>query len=106
MIGLFFQWFKQNIKTLVPKKFSVEGTAGTGAPYYTGLVLGGYEALAGFFNLRERIRFTPDFEQAVFTVKLNASGYISLAGALRPTIRLCMKKPVRRVIKGYMKNNI
>jgi hypothetical protein len=101
MIGLFMQWLVKFAKTLMPKKIKVNGIIGTGDPYYTGLLLGFYEAVAGCLRIRENVCLTADFNQPVLSVSLAASGHMSFAELIWPTLWICLQKPMRKIIKGY-----
>jgi hypothetical protein len=102
MISLAFKCLKKYKRVLTPWRISAEGVVGTGDPYTTGLLLGAYEAGAGMLRLRDRVRFAGDFEQAVFKADVNAYGYFTLAGLVRPLIWLLWQKPIRDEIKNII----
>jgi hypothetical protein len=103
IMGLFYRCLKKYAKILLPKRFNLQGVVGTGDPYYTGLLLGAYEAVAGCFRFRQRVRLTGDFYNRVCNIDLNVSGHISIAAALWPMLWLYLHKPVRVIIKQYRK---
>jgi hypothetical protein len=96
---LLWKWFKKFSHVILPKRMQVSGTFGTGDPFYTGLLLGFYEASAGVLGLRDKIRLEGDFEQAVFTCSARLSGHISPVRMLIPTVWLALQKPVRDIFK-------
>ncbi|MCL2577522.1 MAG: hypothetical protein FWE27_05670 [Defluviitaleaceae bacterium] len=96
---------KKIFKLLYPKHINVSGVMGLPCPFETGLIFGVYETVAGFLNIRDKVRFAGDFNTDVFVFRANAEvrGRVSVFRIAFPVIGLVLKKPVRVVLKDVIK---
>ena len=92
------------LKSLRPRKITVNAVFGTGSPDTTGYLYGIYGMLLP--KLGKGIAVQPDFEQAVLEGDFKASGHFTVACILFHSVLLLLDKRLRRLrdrIKQYKK---
>jgi len=84
---------KKTIRSLKPKRISIEGTVGFADPALTGLLIGGTDAFATVANLRDHIQIAPkfDIDQTEINLKAKIEGKLSLLKFVMPTISWATK---------------
>ena len=96
-----FTAMKKILRGLRPKYFEISGVVGFSDPFKTGMILGAYEAVAGMFRLREKIRITGNFNAEKIDIRLKAElrGKVNIFRMTIPIIWLITRKPVFALIK-------
>lgn len=96
-----FKLIKRILKGVLPKDFYLDAKVGTGDPSTTGYVLaaGGVVKGMAFKN----VNITADFEKAFFEGGGTIKGKITIGYLLYSAICFALAKPVRKIIKLYLK---
>jgi len=109
IMKLVFATIKKICKVLRPKSIDISGVVGFSCPYTTGVFLGAYEAIAGMFLLRDKIRLAGDFNADETVIRINAQvrGKISIFRMMLPIIWLATRKPIfALIIKLWRKEEL
>lgn len=103
IIKLVFATVKKIGKVFRPKYINVSGVFGFADPCTTGLFCGAYEAVAGMFGIRDKVRLAGDFNAESTVVRLNADvrGSVSVLRIAIPVIWFITRKQMRAFIKKY-----
>ncbi len=83
-------------KKVLPKNYKAELIIGTGSPDTTGYLCGIYGILLPVFS--NRVEFTPDFEQAIYNVKIKAKGHIRFITLLTQAGKIYFDKQVKTFV--------
>ena len=92
------RFISKSARALKPDAFDAEGTLGLNDPAATGFLLGAYEAIAGYFDIRKHIRINGDYNERVVELSAYMAGRVSAGSVLWPVIWLCTRKPVFKMI--------
>lgn len=92
---------KRILKGVLPKDFYLDAKVGTGDPSTTGYVLAAAGVVKGMTF--KNVNVTADFEKAFFEGSGKIKGKITIGYLLYSAICFALAKPVRKIIKLYLK---
>lgn len=101
LLSRVFLLLKKILKVTLPDDVWIKGNMGLGDPAVTGNILGVTYAISGLSGIRTDIK--GDFEKIIINGKAGMSGKLSLSGFVFPVAAFAISKPVRKIIKLYLK---
>ena len=105
LINIFYNYLKDILAILKPEHFSVVGTYGFEDPSITGIVCAFIGVINGAFPL-STINLQPIFEEENNDIKIEIYGRIINCVILTRTLKLIMKKEVRKIIFSKKEKNM
>lgn len=93
----FFKYFKDIINIVKPKHFRISGQYGFEDPSLTGMLLGIISAINGVVP-KAKIDVNPDFEEETINLEVEIYGDIKVCEICYRTIKLIIKKEVRKFL--------
>ena len=97
LISIFYNYLKDILGILKPEHFSVVGTYGFEDPSITGIICAFIGIINGAFPM-SRINLKPVFEEEDNDIKIEVYGSIINCVIVARTLKLIMKKEVRKII--------
>lgn len=97
------KFIKRCVKALKPREFDLDLTFGFENPAYTGYLLGILGIIQGVWGIR--MSAAGNFDEEQFNMRLYVKDTLALWSLAWPFAALCLKRPVRAIIKRYLRKD-